>query len=150
MNLPVASQGSKGFTLVELLLALALMFIVAVFMFPVGLSFYQAQLFRETSDGILNNLRKAQNLSVTGKHDSGYGIKILDGSYVHFAGTSYNTRNTAHDEVYAFPESINVTGLTEIVFEETNGIPSATGTIDIVMGARSDRISIESSGYITR
>jgi prepilin-type N-terminal cleavage/methylation domain-containing protein len=152
MNLPAVFPDSKkrqqGFTLVELLLVTALMLIVGVFMFPLGISFYRSQMANEAIEGIQSALRRAQTFAITGKSDSSFGIKFFDDSYVLFEGESYDSRNSANDEIYTVGVLIEDASLDEVVFELFSGLPSASGYVDVSSGEKSGQVEVTSAGRI--
>lgn len=151
MNSPEVFPNSKrkrGFTLVELLLVIALMLIVGVFMFPLGISFYRSQMTNEAIEGIQSALRRAQTFAITGKHDSSFGVKFSESSYVLFEGESYASRITSEDELYTIGAHIEDGTLDEIVFEPFSGLPSATGVIEVSSGEKSGQIEVTNAGRI--
>lgn len=151
MKSPEAFRGKKtarGFTLVELLLVIALTFIVGVFMFPMGISFYRTQMLNETAEGMQSALRRAQTFALSGKQDSVFGVKLLDSSYILFRGDTYAERSASDDEVYAFPTAVEVAGFDEITFEQITGNPSITALITLTSEFKEEAIEITGSGII--
>ncbi len=142
------SKERRGFTLVELLLVIALMLIVGVFMFPLGISFYRSQMANEAIEGIQSALRRAQTFSMTGKHDSSFGVKFFEDSYLLFEGESYASRDTSQDELYAIGAHIEDSSLDEVVFELFSGSPSAAGVIEVSSGEKSGQIEVTEAGRI--
>jgi prepilin-type N-terminal cleavage/methylation domain-containing protein len=153
MNLPGTChvrKYSQGFTLVELLLVVALIFVVALLTFPVGLNTYRAEVLHSTTDGIMIALRKAQRLAVTGENDQLHGVKILPNTYVLFEGDSYATRNVIRDEVYARSPGVTVSGPDEVIFGLLHGVPNTSGTLTLTIADRSKSVIIGTHGYITQ
>ncbi len=153
MSLPEASlkrDTKKGFTLIELLLSVALTFIIATLTFPVGVSFYRSQILRETAEGVLGALRRAQQLSEMGKDQTSYGVYLTSGSYTFFEGVSYAQRVPEEDEVYTVSPAVTFLGQHEIVFSELGGIPNVSGTITLMVDRKEKVIEVSPIGYITR
>jgi type II secretory pathway pseudopilin PulG len=140
----------KGFTLVELLLSVALIFIIAALTFPVGTSFYRSQMLREATDGVLGGLRRAQQFAHTGKDDTAFGVYLTSGSYTIFEGDSYAARNVAEDEVHQVSTAVEFSGLSEVVFSELEGIPSTSGAITLTVDDYVTSIEVSPIGYVTR
>lgn len=140
----------RGFTVIEVSLVVSLIFIVGAFFFPLSISFLQAQVLDEHTDGLVSALRKAQAHAFYARNDSAFGIKILSESYVLFQGTSYASRTTSEDQIFTTPDSISMTGLSEIVFAEHTGLPDVSGTITVSLEDRERRIDINAYGRIER
>lgn len=151
MNSPAAfhvNTNKNGFTLVELLLVAALMLMMGALLFPLGITFYRAQMLNETGEGIASVLRKAQSFTITGKNDASYGVRFLPDAYVLYEGASYTLRDISGDEVYPLPSTVILSGFEEVHFEPFSGMPSQTGSIDIATGGESVQIEVLTSGVI--
>ena len=138
----------RGFTLIELLLVIVLLSIVGIIVFPIGARFYQVQVVADTVSELVDTLRTAQNFSITQKHDSSHGVKVVDNSLVLFQGLSYDTRATQEDVTVAFPAIVSLSGLDEVVFTQESGIPDAAHVIDITVQDHSEQITITTAGTI--
>lgn len=141
-------QKNFAFTLIELLLVIAIIAIVGLFTSPIGISFYQSQLLNETSSGLLSALRQAQSFSVSGKHDNPFGVYISQDSYVIFEGDSYLSRIESEDQVFMKVSGVDISGSNEIVFSEITGEPSFVGTLFISSGNKQAQIEVRESGNI--
>ncbi len=149
MSLPEISH-VKGFTLAELLVVVALMLVVGMFMFPLGIQFYRSQMLNESSEGISSALRRAQHLSRTGAYDSTFGVRVIDGGYVLFSGETYDSRDVTQDESHSLPATISITGLQEVSFELFTGNPSATGTLTVQTDTAEASVTVQDSGFIVQ
>ena len=153
MRLPETSHNIKdtlGFTLIELMLVIALMTTIGVFASAIGISFYQSQLLHETSDGLVSALRQAQGYAFSGRHDSAFGVSIEEGAYILFEGDSYAARVVSEDVVFHMASTISVSGPSEIVFSEILGVPSDIGIFSISLGTKETQFEILPSGNIDR
>lgn len=146
----VRSYFSLGFTLIELLLVMALIFVIGSLSFALGLSFFKQGLVDDTAGDIVGILEKAQFESIGQKNDSAFGVKILPRSYVLFQGQSYAERITSEDESFTLPTTIQATGLSEVVFMQQSGLPTATGTISLSLDDAVEVVSINAKGTISR
>ena len=144
------SGESVGFTLIELLLAVSLVAIIGVFMFPVGISFHRSQMLSETTSGVETALRKAQNFAMTGKNETSYGVKILDDSYIIFEGDTFDSRVTSEDEVYRKSASVDSSGADEVVFHELTGLPDPSAVVVFAVGGKENSLFIDTLGYVSR
>lgn len=140
----------RGFTLLELLIVISLMFIVGTFSFIVGASFLRVQALDEVSGDLTSVLRRAHSQAVFQKNDSSHGIKILSNSYVLFEGDSYTARTVSEDETFFVSSATFFAGLDEVVFLKLTGLPNATGTITVLVHEEQKDIYINNQGRIER
>ncbi len=120
---------SKGFTLLETLLVIALIALI----FVAGMPVYLSLLFRNDlsigQNTTASLMRRAQLLSQGVDGDGRWGIKIQSGSITLFKGTSYASRDTSKDEIHELPSSITPSVVQEIVYTKFTGLPSTTGIL---------------------
>ena len=84
-----------------------------------------------------------------GKYDRAFGVKFLPDQYVLFQGTSYLSRITSEDETHVLPSGIVLSGLPdEVLFAKQTGIPSATGTLTVLLFERTHHVRINNGGVI--
>ena len=143
------SDRSRGFTLLELLLSVAIIGVLAGLSLPV----YRTLLSKNDLDVATvvtaQSARRAQLLSQAVDGDITWGMKVQRGSIVLFKGTSFGSRDTTFDETFDVPTTISVSGTTEIVFAEVTGLPQSTGTITLTSESDIQSISINAKGTIT-
>ncbi|MEW5908096.1 MAG: hypothetical protein AB1643_02870 [Patescibacteria group bacterium] len=137
----------NGFTLVELLIILTLIIVIFSLTIPLGINFYKNQTLDEVATDILSNLRKAHNKAVFQKNDSAFGIKFFPDSYILFQGNNFSSRIQDEDENFSLPYSINVNGISEIVFSKLSGTTTA-GALIISSGSNSKTININEQGKV--
>lgn len=149
----------KGFTLVEFLLAMAVMIILTGIALPLYTNLQLGAQLNESTAQLVQNIRLARELSVSRSHDGSYGIYIDSnpaGSdrYILFQGTSYALRETAYDRVVSLTDTLSLAtqlsnGGQEIEFTKTFGIPSTTGTIQMIHATYGTRtISLNAGGRV--
>ena len=138
----------RGFSLIELILVLALFTTISVFMFPMSVSLYNKQILTQTQGSLLSSLRSAYHQSITQKNNVPHGVKLLESQYVLFERQTYATREVASDIVVDFIGNTTFTGIGEIVFTEYTGVPSATGTISLSHAQESVSMTVLETGYI--
>ena len=139
---------THGFTLVELLLVLALTFVVGAFTFPMGITFFRAQLLSDTTDLLSDTLRTAQVQAHMQKNDSSFGVKALAGSFVLFEGESYEARTVAEDESFTLPPTVELSGFDQIIFSKGTGIPDSTHQITLSLVGNEQIITVNATGVI--
>lgn len=139
----------NGFTILEVLLVIAIFSIIVVMFLPVGVDFYKIQLINRTNDQILWLLKSARNNAITQQNNSDFGYYYNDNMVVLFEGSSYDSREQDKDFTYSVPSDISIIGPSEIVFEKYTGNPDQTGTISVLYYQHSRDININSEGLIT-
>ena len=150
-NLPPTSynlQPKQGFTLLELLLSVALISILAGLSLPV----YRTLMMKNDLDiaavTIAQSLRRAQVLSQAVDGNTTWGIKVQSGSIVLFKGASFAARDQNFDETFDVPTTINASGASEIVFTKFTGFPQTTGTINLSTESDDRSVVINEKGTI--
>lgn len=142
----------KGFSMLELLIVIAMAAVVFAFSAPFALNLYRGQLVAETQSNIVSALLNARHNATLQKNDSAWGVSVslTPNSYVLFQGASTSTRDEAKDEVYPVVSEISFSGLTDVVFSKLTGVPSATGTLNITYGSISKGILVDDSGTVSQ
>lgn len=142
-----------GFTLLEVLLSVALIAVLAGISLPVSQQFQQRSDLRTTATVIVENMRRAQILAQASDEDSSWGISIDPGdsdTIVVFRGATFATRDATSDEVTGMSNTITTSGTSEYVFAKTTGLPSDTGTITLTNTTGGTiAIQINAKGTIT-
>ena len=137
---------NKGFTLLELLLSIALISVLAGFSLPVYRTLIKKNDLDIAANSIVASLRRAQILSQAVDGDITWGVKVQSGSIVVFKGASYATRDTAYDEIFDVPTSIGIGGTGEYVFAKMTGLPQSTGTTTLTSESDTRTVSINAKG----
>lgn len=146
--LEVLGDNRLAFTLIEVLVVVAIMTIIFVLVGPIAYNFYfDYELDSEYS--LLNSLlRYARNLSMVNHNESDHGLYIAAGDFVVFQGASYATRDAAQDKNFSRNSSISVTGPTELLFTALSGrTASTTYTVSFSGKSRDVYVNIEGLVY---
>lgn len=137
----------NGFTLLELLLVIALVALIAGLSIPFYSNFIVRNYLNTSSSSLVQTVEKAQNYAKSGKQDATWGVYMTSSDYTLYKGTSYAARDTNLDELYTFPSGIAHGGLTEIHFDHLRGETTNTGVITLTAtNGASTTIQINSSG----
>lgn len=138
-----------GFTLIEMVLSIAVIVIIAGISVPIYQSFQIRNDLDIATATIAQSLRRAAVLSQAVDGDTSWGIKIQSGNIEIFKGVSYAARDVAYDEVFSVPTSITPSGLSEIVFTKFSGLPVSTGTVTLTSNTNETRaITINTKGMV--
>lgn len=138
-----------GVSLIETLLVVALVAIILLIYLP------SLNVLEHSNDSmigfnmVVNSLKRAQVRAISGENDSVWGVKTSNGLVTIFRGNDFVNRNKSFDENLKMPRSVNVSGLSEVVFTKLTGRPMATGTMTIsIVGGASKIININEQGVL--
>ncbi len=118
----------KGFTLIEVMLVVAMIAMLAGMTIPITFGSLKKQSVEEESSKLLSVLRQTQAKSMKGRGDSPWGVYFTPESYTVFKGNSYEERESIYDEVFEISPGMSVAGAPEIVFDY-EGIPRIGGLV---------------------
>lgn len=138
----------RAFTLVELLLVMALITGIASFSFPSFLSMKNKNDLDLAQTQALQLIRRAQILSRSASHDSNWGVKFDAHSIIVYCGNDYADRSTTLDETTTVPEDITFSGTAEVNFKKNSLLPYAPATIKISSSGEDKEILVNSRGVI--
>ena len=140
----------RGFTLIELVMSVALISIIAGIGIPV---FRDMQVRNDLSlaeNAMASTLRRAQVLSMSPEGDTSWGANAQSGEVILFKGASFAARDTSYDEIFAISPTIVVSGTTEFVFAKFTGLPGTTGTLTLTSSDGDARnVSVNEKGSIS-
>lgn len=138
----------KGFTLVEILIVAAILVLISFYTVPATLNFFKSQDLDGTVQEVLQTLRRAQAKAMAQEGDSLFGVYFFPHQFVLFKGSSYAARDASYDEIFNISDSINISGLNEVVFKKSSGLPQNIGSITLNNNIDLKEIQIKSSGLI--
>jgi prepilin-type N-terminal cleavage/methylation domain-containing protein len=142
----------RGFTLVELLVVLAILGVLAMMAIGIFGNLIPDSQLGVQADGVVSLLRTAQAKSIDGYADDVWGVHLTATEAIQFKGNDYLGRDTAYDEVLEFSEPLSVSGLTEIMFEARTGATLNTGTITLTSSVVPESIvlTVNANGRVER
>ncbi len=136
----------KGFTLIELILVIAIVSIITGYSSPFLSTFILRNNWHITVDRIASEISKAQNYAMDGKSVSGsmvWGV-CKTGSIIRMFNGSCASPNQKED--FTLGNGVTVTGLTSVVFSNSRGEPDAVTTISVTTALGSNTININAAG----
>lgn len=140
----------QGFTLVELVIVIAIMAILFLIVGSLSVGTLGRTQLNTQASVVTKMLRKAQVRSIHQQADSQWGVQINSGEITLFAGSSYAARDTDLDQQHVFPQGITATGISEVVFTTIVGETVDVGTITLTAqgSGETQNIDISSTGLI--
>lgn len=139
----------RGFSLIELLLSIALIGILAGLSMPVYSGYVAHNDAHITAAALAQAYRHAQALARAGEGDSTWGVHVVSGSITVFKGASYAARDTDYDELFSVSSGLGISGTSDTVFDKLTGNPDAAGSVTISATAGSTRvITINEKGMV--
>jgi len=146
----IIHNSTKGFTLLEMLLSVALITVIS----GIGVPIYQSFQTRNDLDiaevAAVQTLRRAQVLSQAVDGDTNWGMLATTSSIILFKGASYAARDSGYDEIFEIPASITISGTQEYVFSKFTGEPQTTGTTILTSNSNEVRnIVVNSKGMVS-
>ena len=140
---------NNAFTVVELMLTIAIMGIISTFTFSFYTRFLTQNALSNTVDQMAGSLRKAQTYSMAGKQESNWGVNYSSNKITLFKGTSIG-QDPAFNEVYDTSPNIAISGFTEIYFNRVTGLPSTIAAITITGNSETKTITINEQGVVNK
>lgn len=143
---------NRGFTLIELILVVAIMLAVGV----MGAGWYSRMIVQtevdNTTDKIIQSLRKAQYYATVSRksNTSGWGVNYAVGVITMYQGGTFASRNASLDERYEVNSGVTVAGLGDINFGRLRGRPGSSATITVAGGGTSRTILVNVEGRVSR
>ena len=147
MTLP-PRLNKRSFTLIELILVIALIGAVLSFSTPFYARFLTQNSVSLVRDQLTSHLHRAQFNAMMSKNNGPWGVAFSAQKLVLFQGTSYAARVAAFDEQFSVNPSISITGFTEIVYAKTTGLPASTPTITIKGTGSTKIVSVNNQGVV--
>ena len=125
----------NSFTLIEVLIVLAIIALVAVLSVPFYQSFQVRTQLDDQATEIAETLRKAQSKAMASEDNQSFGVHFESDKFVLFEGTSYDS-NDSNNEVFDLPNTLSLSinlngGGSDVVFDKVKGTTSDNGTLSL-------------------
>ena len=141
----------RGFTLLEVMIVIAILAVVMGATMSSGFGFYTSQSLMGERDGLVSLLRHARGRAMNNTNQSNHGVYVSTSTnqYVLFQGDSYASRAQDYDIPFPKSPSVAFTGPTEILFTTIVGTASVSGTITLSVGNGAMNISVNNEGRVS-
>jgi prepilin-type N-terminal cleavage/methylation domain-containing protein len=145
---------SAGFTLIEVLLSVAIITLLTGISVPIYASFQTRNDLDLTTQGIADMLRRAQAYARGVSGDSQWGVEVQSGTVTLFKGATFSGHDTSYDETTTIPASMNATGFTEVLYSKLGALPTftpaASTTLTLTTNANETRtITVNAKGMVS-
>lgn len=143
---------NRGFTLLEILVVVALISIVTAFSMSISIPQLQSDKTESTLVDMESTIFLYQQNASSGKDGKSWGIKFTPNSYILFTGISY--AGSDWSEAVSLPANVSISqinlsgGGDELVFLSGEFKPNVTGNIILYDGTNSFVIEINSEGLL--
>ena len=149
------SSPTQGFTLIEVIIVLAIISTVSTIAVFSGLESYRQYLYHNDRDLLVTLLLHARAQSMgnicvgpTCVDGVSHGVAVVPSGYILFQGSTFALRDPSSDGFFERnPHSIS-SGVTEVVFTKVSGTTTG-GVLTLDDGARTSDVTISSEGQIT-
>lgn len=139
-------QKKFGFSLIELLLVIAIIGIIALATTPFLSSFVRRTTATTTADIVTSTLRKAYLYTVSSKNGDNWSACYTSNVIRLFRGGSCASPTNFED--YVVPTSVTVSGFSSVTFQAPRGEPSTTLSITVSNNLESKTITLNEVGMI--
>lgn len=149
-----------GFTLLELLISIAIISIIVAIVMPSLYNIRDEQILKNTTEDIITTLNQARSKTLASQDSNYYGVHFESDRMVSFTGGVFSEPNSSNLEVsfdshVSIPASggINLNGGTSnVIFERLTGDTDSYGTIIVQLNSnplKNKTIIIRKTGIIT-
>ncbi|NTU69947.1 prepilin-type N-terminal cleavage/methylation domain-containing protein [bacterium] len=146
----INNKNKFGFSLLEVLLVLALFGIISTFSIPAYISFQNRNDLDLSVQKTVSTLRRAQTLAKNQEGDSDWSIRTTGNTLVLYKGNNFAGRTVSFDESFEFPSTIQYSLTQDIIWQKFLGTPTSTATLTLSNGQNEQKvISINEKGAIS-
>ena len=148
---------SAGFTLLEILIVMALLSLVGALALMMSMDDYRGYAFRNERNTLVAALHDARSQAINTlcfgtlcTNSKPHGVYIQNGEYIIFQGATFASRDTSYDVVIPGNTAVQRTGVFEIVFLSDSGQANPNGSVTLSdQGLHESTVSINPEGQIT-
>lgn len=142
------SLESKGFSLVEIVIGMALFTMTTTVVFAGGMNWYQQAVLNSNKIALVTELTRARSQSLFSRDGGSHGVFVSESGYVSFVGDEFDSED-ASNRVFEFDPGISVENSSLVVFELGKAL--VEDPVEIVLVANSEssaQIEVGEEGVI--
>lgn len=142
----------RGITLFEVILVMGLISLIAGILIPISSQSLSRTNINSESEKLASSIWRVMQYAYTGKNASSHGIAFQSNGYIVYEGI--NQASSSEQTLEQFPEGITVSNINfgnggnELNFSQNTIFPNTSGFLIITDGITSNRIEINSEGFI--
>lgn len=139
----------SGFTLIEVLLSVAIISLLVGMSLPVYESYVRRNDLDITAQSIVAMFRRASTYARGANEDSAWSVRVENTKATLYQGIDFVNRDTATDEVILLPSSVTSSFIGDLQFSKLNATPSVTGSMILSSTTNDTRvISVNAKGMV--
>ncbi len=144
----------KGFGILEIILAIAIVVILAAISLPSFERMRQEQVLKTAVADLVSAVDKAKSQTLSSVNSLEYGVHFESNKIVVFEGNLYSSSDPSNEDMLiSSPVTISdislTGGATELYFDKLSGEPSKNGTVTISNSSISKTITISPTGAVS-
>lgn len=148
MKSPSILAQNRGFTIIEIIIVMALFTGLFAMGAVTGTDSYQRYIFRSELEKTGALLQKARSSAMANVGESSHGVYFGDSANtILFRGASY-TASSPYNLKIERSKAVSISGPLEIVFTPLSGATVTTGIITLTDGVRNATITVNNEGLI--
>jgi len=123
----------KGFTLIEMVLVIAIIGLLGALTVPLYQSFQVVTNRQSITSELVASLRRAKLKAIAADSDSSWGVAIgANQKITIFKGADFQNRDQNFDEVADIPANVSIEStISQIIFSKESGIPDTSGPVTL-------------------
>lgn len=125
-------QYKKGFTLVEMIIAISIIGIMSAISVTTFSNFLKRDNLSSNASALANGIREARSRTLASIKGQQYGVKIDADRFTIFSGSSFSTSTADNSYLFAYGVQAN-TSIPVVIFSRVTGTTAASGTIDLYL-----------------
>jgi prepilin-type N-terminal cleavage/methylation domain-containing protein len=142
-------SSTAGFTLLEVLLSVAVIALLAGISMPVYELFYSSNQLDLDTQTVVEQMDRAESYARASVGDSDWGVRLEQGSVILFQGSSYGSGDPDLEESADISPSTTWEGQDEFIFLKYTGLPFKIEDVKIIANEDFRTISVNTNGTIS-
>jgi prepilin-type N-terminal cleavage/methylation domain-containing protein len=145
---------SKGFTVIEILVVLAILGFLIMIVVPSFQTMRSNQILKSAVLDVVSALEKSKSQTLSSIDSSEYGVHFATDEVVIFKGQTFSSGDPNNEKVPLSSgvsvSAINLTGgATDFYWNKLSGVPTKTGSVTVSTSSTSKIITISATGAVS-